>query len=113
MISQSKPLDVVGMFRANVIFDKLTSVKEFYAVNCLNQPLLGWPTIKLLMYFQSVIQRNISYRFLRIGFHRKMKNPYIITEKPKAKGFYVATPRSISIPLQKAIIAELKNMEAN
>ena len=48
MISQSKPLDVVGMFRANVVFDKLTSVKEFYAVNCLNQPLLGWPTIKAL-----------------------------------------------------------------
>ena len=40
-----------------------------------------------------------------------MKDPCQL--KSKAEGFYVVTHRSISIPLQKAVIAGLKGMEVN
>ena len=109
---KNKPLDVVGIFQANVISTELTSVEEFYVVRDLSQSLLCYPTVETLNVLLAInsIKETFLTVFSGVG---KMNDQRQTKLKPNAKEFSMATPGTFIFCCKKAVIAEIKNTEAN
>ena len=83
----------------------------------LTQPLLGWPAVIALHIFANVnpvfgIEKSVKSMFpsVFLGLGKgKLGGPYFIKLKLNANLFCLGTPRRI--PLEKAVLLELKNME--
>ena len=70
-------VELMAIFRDNVIFDEFTSAEKFYVVGDLSQPLLGWPTTKALNVLFAI--NSVKERFsTALSGLKKMKDPYQI-----------------------------------
>ena len=110
------PLKVNGQFIGTLSYKKLTTQREIFAVEGLQQPLIGRPAIESLNLLSRINIVSSADKFVSIypDLFRGLGTfgaEYDITLKEDAKPLTLSTPRRVALPLLPKVKAELARME--
>ena len=111
-----RPLDVMGKMNSTLSYGDTDIVQDVYVSRTLTQPHLGWPAIKRMGLFShlsnvEVVERyRLMFPALFIGLG-KLEQECHIELTPDAQPHCLYALRSVQLPLQETVNAELQRLQ--
>jgi len=115
-VRKKRPLDVMGKMNSTLSYSDTDIVQDVYVSRSLTQPHLGWPAIKRMGLFShlsnvEVVERyRLMFPALFIGLG-KLEQECHIELTPDAQPHCLYALRSVQLPLQETVNAELQRLQ--